>query len=487
MTSTQTKPQALTYNLDEWRGGYRSQPEEFDYWIEDIKGEIPANLTGTLFRNGPAMLEVGGESVRHPFDGDGAICRITFKNGRAHFRNRFVQTEGYVAEQKAQKFLYRGVFGTSKSGGWMQNLFDVRLKNIANTQVVYWGEKLLALWEAAEPHRLDPHTLETLGIEYLDGAISPGDGFAAHPLFDPRGRMVNFGLKVGFPNTIITVYELDLDGKVIEQHAHNVPGFSFIHDFAITENYCIFFQNPVSFNPLPFLFGTKGAGECVKFQPDRRTKIIIIPRNPRSGEGVKTIETKSGFVFHHVNAYEREQDRLTIDSICYASLPEVPAGKDFRDIDFADLEPGQLWRFDLNLATGTAQRKLLESRCCEFPTIDPTRVGLPYRYAFIAAAQMDEGNAPLQGILKLDLAENNQQFWRAPSNCFTTEPMFVPRPQSSSEDDGWVIVMTYNGAIDRSEIVILDGLDLSTPIATLTLSHHIPYGLHGSWTERTFI
>jgi all-trans-8'-apo-beta-carotenal 15,15'-oxygenase len=489
MTDTQAKLDKieLTYNRAQWRKGYRSQTEEFDYWIGDIQGEIPTDLNGTLFRNGPGMLEVNGASVRHPFDGDGMISRVTFKAGRAHFSNRFVQTAGFVAEQKANKFLYRGVFGTPKTGGWWHNIFDIKFKNIANTQVVYWGKKLLAMWEAAEPHRLDPQTLATLGIEYLNGALAPGDGFAAHPLFDPQGRMVNFGLKVGFPNTTITIYELDIDGNVVEQHAHAIPGFSFIHDFAITKNYCIFFQNPVSFNPVPFLLGKKGAAECVKFQPSQKTKIIIIPRDPRSGEEVRTIETKSGFVFHHVNAFE-EDGKIGIDSICYEILPEVPSGQDFRDIDFTKLEPGQLWRFELDLITMRSQRKLIESRCCEFPAINPANVGLPYRYAFMAAAASPVGNAPLQGILKLDLTANTRQFWSAAPTGFMNEPIFIPRPNASSEDDGWVVVMTYDGSIDRSQVVILDGKDLDRgPIATLTLTHHIPYGLHGSWTTETFI
>jgi all-trans-8'-apo-beta-carotenal 15,15'-oxygenase len=37
-------------------------------------------------------------------------------------------------------------------------------------------------------------------------------------------------------------------------------------------------------------------------------------------------------------------------------------------------------------------------------------------------------------------------------------------------------------------VVILDAADLTTgAIATLWLTHHIPYGLHGSWTDRVFI
>ncbi|MEM1426700.1 MAG: carotenoid oxygenase family protein, partial [Cyanobacteria bacterium P01_H01_bin.130] len=98
---TPAKPD-LSYAIADWQRGYESQPEEFDYWIDDVDGEIPASLTGTLFRNGPGLLEVGSEPIAHPFDGDGYICKIGFENGRAHFRSRSVKTEGYEAEQAAQ-------------------------------------------------------------------------------------------------------------------------------------------------------------------------------------------------------------------------------------------------------------------------------------------------------------------------------------------------------------------------------------------------
>jgi all-trans-8'-apo-beta-carotenal 15,15'-oxygenase len=487
-----TQSTELPYNLAQWKQGYRSQKQEYDYQITEIEGQIPTDLTGTLFRNGPGLLDINDESVRHPFDGDGMICRITFQDGKAHFLNRFVQTEAYLAEQIAGKFLYRGVFGTKKAGGWLSNAFDVTLKNIANTQVVYWGGKLLALWEAAEPHRLDPKTLDTLGIEYLNNTLKPGDAFAAHPLFDPKGRMVNFGLKAGkFDRTglltEITIYELDLDGEVVEQHSHTIPGFAFIHDFAITPNYCIFFQNPVDFNPFPFLLGLKGAAECVKFQPEKLTKIIVIPRNPRSGEEVQTLETKSGFVFHHANAFEQD-GKISIDSISYASFPEVEPGTDFRDTNFNSLTPGQLWRFDLDLNIHQVNSKLVEPRCCEFPTINPANVGHPYRYVYMGAAQTLDGNAPLQSIIKLDRKTGEQQLWTAAPTGYVSEPVFVPRPGGTQEDDGWLMAMVYDGEKDRSVVVILDAADLTKgAVATLHLTHHIPYGLHGSWTDNVFV
>ncbi len=482
-----------SYTRTDWQRGYQSLTQEFDYWIDDVEGQIPQELQGTLFRNGPGLLDVNGQRIHHPFDGDGMISRITFANGRAHFRNRFVRTEGYLAEQKAGKILYRGVFGTQKPGGWLANIFDFKIKNIANTNVIYWGGKLLALWEAAEPHCLDPYTLETLGREYFNGVLSIGEAFGAHPRLDPSCDqdggapcLVNFSIKPGL-STTITIFELNPEGEFVRKHAHSVPGFCFIHDFVITPNYCIFFQNPVTFNPIPFALGIRAAGECIQFQPNQPTRIIVIPRTPKEGKtGIKILETQSGFVFHHINAFEVE-DELQIDSICYEFLPEVEPESDFRQVNFEAQSPGQLWRFHLNLKDKTVRRKLIESRCCEFPSINPANVGRPYRYFYIGVAHAETGNAPLQALLKMDLESGEKQFLSAAPYGFMGEPIFVPRPGSDKEDDGWVLTLVYDAAHHRSDVVILDASDFhKSPVARLHLKHHIPYDLHGSFTSEVF-
>ena len=90
VASSQTPAQ---YDRAAWAKGYRSLDEEQAYWIDEIEGTLPAELTGTLFRNGPGKLEIGGTSVQHPFDGDGMICAITLDKGRAHFDQQQVRTD----------------------------------------------------------------------------------------------------------------------------------------------------------------------------------------------------------------------------------------------------------------------------------------------------------------------------------------------------------------------------------------------------------
>jgi all-trans-8'-apo-beta-carotenal 15,15'-oxygenase len=489
-----------SYNTQAWQKGYRSLKQEYDYWIDEIEGEIPTELNGTLFRNGPGLMDIDGERIQHPFDGDGMVCAIALHNGRAHFRNRFVRTEGFLAEQAAGRILYRGVFGTQRSGGWLANIFDTKIKNIANTNVLYWGKKLLALWEAAEPHRLDPRTLETLGLEHFEGQLNPGDPFSAHPRLDPASqfdqgepRLVNFAIKSGLSFTI-AIYELNPEGQIVRHHDHPVPGFAFIHDFAITPNYCIFFQNPVSFNPLPFFAGVRSAVDCIKFRPNQPTKIILIPRDSEKRPKPIVLETPSGFIFHHANAFGNKRE-IIVDSICYETLPSVEPGADYRETDFDALSPGQLWRFHINLERQTVDRQLLEPRCCEFPSIHPAKVGRQHRYIYMAAADAPVGNAPLQAITKIDLETGKSDIRSFAPEGYVSEPVFIPRGAASEvglytelhgdEDDGWLMTMVFDSERDRSSVVILDAKDLNV-IARLHLKHHVPYGLHGSFTPQYF-
>jgi all-trans-8'-apo-beta-carotenal 15,15'-oxygenase len=499
-----------TFSRQDWQGGTRSLKEEHDGWITEVTGTIPADLRGTLFRNGPGLLEIGGVPLHHPFDGDGMICAFTFTEGGVHFRNRYVQTQGYLEEQAAGKMLYRGVFGSQKPGGWLANIFDLRIKNIANTQVLYWGGQLLALWEAARPHQLDPLTLETVGEASFNGRLGPKMPFSAHPRImpGPSARLVNFGLRVDLSSKL-TIYELDEAGTVVEQHPYGLPGFAFIHDFAVTPNYTIFFQNPVQLNPFPFVLGLRGAGECLQFQANQPTKVWVIPRHGK-GQPI-CLETDACFVFHHVNAYEVPGDeagdgtgKLVIDSVCYPHFPTLDPTEDYRDVDFEKYPAGELWRFQVDLAQRTVARQTLSTRSCEFPTVAPSRVGQPHRYCYMAVAAAETGNAPLQTILRLNVETQATQVWSAGPRGFIGEPVYVPKGLAAgqplwrisaedqgtahdpeSETAGWLLTLVYDAAREATDLVILDGEDLTAgPVARLHLPYAIPYGLHGSFAPQ---
>ena len=480
---------ARSYNRSDWASAFVNVEQELtDVALSPVKGTVPAELAGTFYRNGPGRLERNGHRVHHPFDGDGMIAAMRFENGGVRLSNRFVRTEGWQAEEKAGKVLYRGVFGSQKPGGRLANAFDLRLKNIANTNVVRLGDQLLALWEAAEPHALDPESLETRGLSRLDGVLKKGEAFSAHPRFDPghHGRpcMVTFGVKTG-PRSTIRLMEFATEGpeagQLIHDRSDSFPGFAFLHDFAITPNWAVFLQNAIAFNPIPYVTGEKGAAQCLASQPGGKGRFWLIPRDSGrfAGQKPRILEAPDGFVFHHLNAFE-DGDHVVVESIVYDDFPTIGPDEDFAEVDFDAVPEGILHRCRLDLSRERVNTDRITNRTCEFAMVNPDRQGQCARYAWMAVAERETGNDPLQAIQKLDLSSGATHTWSAAPRGFVSEPLMVRRPGAEAEDDGWVLDLVWNGARQASDLVILDARDLSE-VAVVELPLAVPHGLHGSW------
>jgi len=141
-----------------WSNAEREEPAGFFFSPDQVIGQIPL---------GPGLTVVYGTELAHPIDGDGMVAALTFLEGRAHFRSRFVQTRTHVEETKAKKMLFDGQMGSrapsdSKKPGW---------RDPAHTNVFYHGGKLFSAHEYALPHSLDPETLETIGQDSLNNTL----------------------------------------------------------------------------------------------------------------------------------------------------------------------------------------------------------------------------------------------------------------------------------------------------------------------------
>ena len=76
----------------QWVAWLRPSEVEGDYEIREVEGEVPRELLGTLYRNGPSQRQEPpeGSQALHLFDGDGYVHAIRFEEGRAWVRSRFV-------------------------------------------------------------------------------------------------------------------------------------------------------------------------------------------------------------------------------------------------------------------------------------------------------------------------------------------------------------------------------------------------------------
>ena len=81
-------------------------------------------------------------------------------------------------------------------------------------------------------------------------------------------------------------------------------------------------------------------------------------------------------------------------------------------------------------------------------------------------------------VCKLDLRARTHTQWREPGGL-PGEPVFIPRPGGSAEDDG-VLLSLVTGAGGGSFVVVLDARSLAE-LARARLAEGVPYGFHGCW------
>ena len=154
--AAQKAPRCLTLLGISERGGRDEAPV--------VEGEIPRELNGSLYRNGPGLFERG--SLRKPnlLDGDGLVQRLSLANGTAHYQNAFVRTEKFIAEEKADAFRFP-TWSMRRPGGMLANLGGGPARSQAGVTVYPFKDKLYAFDEVSPAYGLDPATLATLGEE----------------------------------------------------------------------------------------------------------------------------------------------------------------------------------------------------------------------------------------------------------------------------------------------------------------------------------
>ncbi|MEJ7658845.1 MAG: carotenoid oxygenase family protein [Hymenobacter sp.] len=132
-------------------------------------------------------------------------------------------------------------------------------------------------------------------------------------------------------------------------------------------------------------------------------------------------------------------------------------------------------RFRLDLAAGTVTRQPLADCEGELPEIHPDRLGLPYRYTWTIGRPAASPSPLLDHLLKLDVQTGELRHASAPGTL-CSEPVVVPRPSSTAEDDGYLVYLRYSAPDDATDLLVAGAADLR-PLARLRLPHHIPAGL----------
>ena len=464
----------------DWRLGFRTLETELGDGVDvAVEGTVPAELDGTLYRIGPARHDVYGERYRHWFDGDGMVHALRLSGGQAEYRNRFVATDKKREEDAAGRRLYPG-FGTPPAGGPLARMRHALPKSAANTNIVFHGGKLLALWEAGRPWRVDPVTLETIGEDDMSGTLGPRSAVSAHPKLDrATGEMWNFGVDYG-PRVFISLYGTTTEGHTTRVLRRPLPFGAMVHDFALTPTRAVFVIAPIAMPrmPLGLLTGRRSFGESLRWQPDKGTLLITYDR--RSGE-VREYEAEPFMMFHTVNAFD-DGDDVVVDLCAFedASImrlfTEVMVGHSYRLP-----APPRPTRLTLR-ADGSVSRSLLSDTILEFPRVAGR--SLCQDYGRIYGVGQAEDDDFLSKPVAVD--PESGKTWSAPMRPgqYAGEVVPVTKTGATSDEEVWLLTLVLDAPAGRSELWILDGEGIEAgPVARIPLPHVVPFGFHGNWVR----
>ena len=438
-----------------------------------IIGEIPKDLNGVYLRNGPnPRFKPNG--IYHPFDGDGMIHAAHFQDGKVTYRNKWVRTEGWKANNKTGDENYWGVMSTLKGRE------DKPMTDVANTDVIGHAGKAVCTWYlAGEPHLLDPITLET--IEAVDYSKAPGQGVSAHPKVDEEtGEMMVFDYFDHHPFMAYGV--VDKTGKLVHHVPIELPGNRLPHDMGISKNYSILHDLPVYHDEAAMAAGR----HKIRFNNSMKTRFGVIPRFGQPEE-IKWFEFDPCFLYHVVNCWE-DGDEVVMVACRFMPIRNedgtVNEERTAKTIAHLGMN-SRLWRYRMNLKTGEAIETCLNmDHNIEFPSYDSSRTGRYSQYAYAVDHHPDRFH--WTGIRKFntDTGESMGDFTDSHEDCWYSEPWFAPADNPKSEDHGYVIAFMWNDKKQEQELQVFDALDISKgPVARIKLPDMVPIGFHGCWMK----
>lgn len=467
-----TEPRATSPYL---RDNFAPVHEEITADDLPVLGELPTDLAGMFVRNGPnPQFDPIGRY--HWFDGDGMLHGVRIQNGRASYRNRYVRTRGWQMEREAGRALFTGLLEPPR----LDNPHGP-FKNAANTALVWHDGRLLALWEGGEPHEIRVPGLETVGPYTYCGKLV--HAFTAHPKVDAEtGELFFFGYSIVPPFLQYSV--VSSSGELLSTTPIDLPIGVMMHDFAITERYAIFMNHPYTFS-LDRAF----RGEPIaKWEPDRGSHFGIMPRYG-DGTNIRWFSTDPCYVFHVLNAFE-DGDAVVLDACWLPSIDLADLGDEeelvaARERQTASSSKNHLHRWRFDLLTGNVHHDALDDVDADFPRINERLVGRANRFGYTARFVSDRWGRPLvDALVKYDLATGKSWHHSFGHGRWGGEGVFVPRPQGTREDDGYVMTFVYDDREGTSELVILDAQQFDAPpLARVLLPKRVPYGFHGAWVS----
>ncbi|MCP9271655.1 carotenoid oxygenase family protein [Mycolicibacterium arenosum] len=457
------------------------QPQTTEWDADDltiVDGELPADLDGVYLRNTENPLHPALK-VYHPFDGDGMMHIVGFRDGKAFYRNRFVRTDGFLEELDANGPLWPGIAEpvemAKRDYGWGARTL---MKDASSTDViVHRGTALSSHYQCGDLYRIDPYSGDTLGKEDWHGGFPSAWGVSAHPkVDDSTGELLFFNYSKQAPYMHFGV--VDANNDLVRMVDVPLPGPRLPHDMAFTENYAILNDFPLFWDPELL----KHNVHLPRLHRDMPSRFAVVPRR---GDGpIRWFDADSTYVLHFTNAYE-EGDEIVLDGFFQGDPEPADNGEGskwqrvFRFLAMDRMQT-RLHRWRFNLRTGATREERLSDSITEFGMINSGYAGRDYRYTYAATAK--PGWFMFNGLVKHDLHSGAEERFGFADGVYGSETAMAPRVGSTGEDDGYLVTITTDMNADASYCLVFDAARLGDgPVCTIALPERVSSGTHATW------
>uniref|UniRef100_A0A8D2D8M2 Carotenoid-cleaving dioxygenase, mitochondrial n=1 Tax=Sciurus vulgaris TaxID=55149 RepID=A0A8D2D8M2_SCIVU len=435
-----------------------------------VRGHVPEWLNGYLLRVGPGKFEFGKDKYSHWFDGMSLLHQFRMEKGTVTYRSKFLQSDTYKTNSAGNRIVI-SEFGTLAFPDPCKNIFERFMSK-----------------------------------------------------FEQPGRAQNF---VGSCYNIIRVppEKVDLGETIhgaqvicsIASEEKMKP--SYYHSFGMTRNYIIFIEQPLKMKLWKIVTSKirgKAFSDGLSWEPQYNTRFHVVDK--RTGQLLPGRYYSKPFItFHQINAFE-DKDCIIIDMCCqdngrnldiyqlqnlrksgegldqlYNSMAisfprrfvlplhiskNDPVGENLSSLSYSSASAvkqsdGKIWCSHENLHC----EDLEEEGGIEFPQINYGQFsGKKYNFFYGCGFRHLVGDS----LMKVDVVNKTLKVWRE-DGFYPSEPIFVPVPGASEEDDGVVLSVVITPNQNESNfLLVLDARNFEE-LGRAEVPVQMPYGFHGTF------
>lgn len=452
--------------------GFYSGAREIDDAACTVQGDLPPWLSGRLLLNGPALWELPGGSLQHWFDGYAMLHRLQIGAGGVRYRSRFLQSSAY-RESIAAGRPSSGEFGSPNPASLFQRVKGTKATDNPAVVMSRHGQRWLAVTETPHLTYFDPDTLatqETLDLSHAAGIHL----MAAHGYTLPDFSYLNVGAELG-PKCLYRVFRLP-PGAREPQVIASIPvaKTGYLHGFGLAPNHAIIWDLALRAQPLAFRFGAAAYKDNFRWQPEGGSALYAVALD--TGK-VQRWSIPPVMAFHCTQAWAEGEELLLELAIYDDATVFEDLTLERRRHNTALRSKPRLVRYRMKPGADSAEPETLNCEM-ELQQVHPAAMGQRRASVCWGIGASDRGEFA-DHVQRLDLDSGAVTCWQRPGASHL-EPLFVPRPGGSADDDGVLLVPTLADGDGGGVIAVVDAATMQ-PLAEIHAPQVLPFGFHAAF------